>query len=143
MSEAYLDVEGAVQAHLRADTAVTALAGMRTFFGIPKNATEATFPLIVVARAGGGDDPGEAPLDVAVIQVDCWGKIDASGNGLKLGCTTLVNAVRASLRAMGTIDPVTGAEVGVNIESVIWLPDPDTLRPRYSILAEVAAIVAA
>lgn len=136
------DPEGLVQAHLKSDTAVTAIAGFRVFFGIPRKADESTFPLVTVARVGGAQDRSEVPLDVALVQVDCWGSLDAKGNGLKRDCLTLVNTVRASLEAMGTVTPIAGHQVGVNVESVLWLPDPDNARPRYSITAEVAAIAA-
>lgn len=137
------DPEGLTRDHLKADGAVAAIVGTRVFFGIPKRNVEATFPLITVARAGGGQDPGsDAPLDESLLQIDCWGKLDASGNGLKAACTALVNAVRSSLEAMGTETRIAGHEVGTNIESVLWLPDPDNNRPRYSITAAVAVIAA-
>ena len=135
------DVEGALRTYLRSVSAVTALVGQRVFFGIPKGAVEATFPLVVITRVGGGQAPGDAPLDVAQVQVDCWGSLDTSGNGVKSSATTLVNAVRTALEAVGTGSAsLTGIEAGVNVESVLWLPDPDNDRPRYVVTAEVAAI---
>lgn len=136
------DPEGLTRDHLKATAAVSAIVGSRVFFGIPKKAIETTFPLVVVARVGGGQDPGEAPLDLPLLQIDCWGSLNSAGDGLKAACTALVNAVRSSLEAMGTETRVAGHEVGVNVESVLWLPDPDNQRPRYSITAEVAAISA-
>lgn len=142
MSTTYPDSEGITRDALKADTDVTAIAGNRVFFGIPKRAVEATYPMVVVFRVGGGQAPGDAPLDDALVQIDCWGSLDAQGNGLKAQCTALVNAVRSSLEAMGTEKRIAGVELGVNVESVLWLPDPDNARPRYSITAEVAAIAA-
>lgn len=136
------DPEGLVQTALKADTAVTALVGNRVFFGIPKRNVEGTFPLIVVGRVGGGQDASEAPLDVPMLQIDCWGSLDAKGNGLKRDCLTLVNTVRSSLEAMGTVTTIAGHQLGVNVESVLWLPDPDNGRPRYTVTAEVAVIAA-
>lgn len=142
MSTNYPDPEGLIRDGLKADAGVVAIVGNRGFFGIPKRATEATFPLFTVARVGGGQALGDAPLDVALVQIDCWGSLDARGNGLKAQCTALVNAVRSSLEAMGTETRIAGVELGVNVESVLWLPDPDNARPRYSITAEVAVISA-
>lgn len=139
VTETLPDVEGAVVALLRAFPAVASITGARTFFGIPKGATEATFPLNVVQRVGGGDDPGEAPVDLALIQIDCWGRIGASGNGLKAECTAQTNAVRSALRSItGSTD---GSDVaGITVQSVIWLPDPSNDRPRYVVTAEATAI---
>jgi hypothetical protein len=43
------------------------------------------------------------------------------------------------LEAVGT-DPTSQLQ-GANVESVVWLPDPDNDRPRYAVTAEVSAIV--
>lgn len=134
------DVEGGMRTWLRAQTGVSALVGARVFFGIPKK--NPTFPLVTVQRIGGGQDGSDAPLDLALLQIDCWGEIDASGNGVKSTATALVNAVRTALEAVGTDTQLTTGVTahGVNVESVLWLPDPDNDRPRYSVTAEVAAI---
>lgn len=135
MTESWPDVEGALRAYLRADAGVAAIVGARVFFGVPRGATEATFPLITVQRVGGGADTSEAPLDIALVQIDCWGVLDASGNGDKAGATALLNTVRSACSHV--TDPTIR---GINVQTVIWLPDPDTDRPRYSVTAEVAAI---
>lgn len=132
------DVEGAVRDHLRADAGVTALVGQRVFFGVPRKATDATWPLVVVQRVGGGQDASDAPVDVALVQIDCWGQIGADGNGRKAGATALVNAVRSSLEAMGTDS--TAVLKGASVETVLWLPEVDNDRPRYAVTAVVTAI---
>jgi hypothetical protein len=73
------DVEGGVRTFLRANAGVAAIVGQRVFFGVPKGATEATFPLVTVSRVGGGDDFSDVPIDVALVQIDCWGGIDDLG----------------------------------------------------------------
>lgn len=135
---AWPDVEGAVRTYLRGETP----AGNRVFFGVPRDADEDTWPLIVVSRVGGGGDGSDAPVDVALVQLDCWGTFGASGNGDKAGATALVNAARAALEAMGTDQPIlSGTQLhGANVESVLWLPDPDNDRPRYVATAEVTAV---
>lgn len=142
MSDAFPDVEGGLRAWLRTRSEVTAIVGQRVFFGVPKGATEATFPLVVVQRVGGGDDGGESPVDVALVQIDCWGSFDASGNGRKAEARALVNAVRSALHDIRTRTTLTtGVDVfGANVEADIWAPDPDNDRPRYVLTAEVTAI---
>lgn len=140
MSDPFPDVEGGIRAYLRADPGVQAALGgsQRVFFGIP---TTPTWPLIVVAQVGGGDDDSEAPVDRPSIQIDCWGAITPSGTGDKAGATALVNAVRSALKRMRnqTVTP-TCRLLGARVESQIWLPDADNDRPRYSVTAEVTAI---
>lgn len=142
MTESYSDVEGALRTWLRAQAAITALVGQRVFFGVPKAATEAKFPMLTIRRVGGGDSPGDAPVDAALLQIDCWGSIDDSGNGIKSTCTTLVNTLRSVLRQIdGRTVLATGtAAFGVSVESTIWLPDPDNDRPRYIVTVEVTVI---
>ncbi len=135
---AWPDPEGAVRTNLRGKTP----AGNRVFFGVPKGATEASWPMIVVQRVGGGADRSDAPVDVCLIQLDCWGTFGASGDGDKAGATALLNSARAALEAMGTDQPiVAGTQLhGANVESVLWLPDPDNDRPRYVVTAEVTSV---
>lgn len=142
--ETFPDVEGGLRTWLRTRPEITALVGHRVFFGVPKRASAASFPLITVQRVGGGDEPGHTPLDIALIQIDCWGELDDSGNGVKSGATALVNAVRTALRAVVTDTRLTTGVIahGANVESIQWLPDPDNDRPRYSVTAEVTAISA-
>lgn len=139
--EQFPDVEGALRTWLRTQPSLTALVGQRVFFGVPKGATEATFPLVTIQRVGGGADTSTAPIDRALLQIDCHGSIDASGNGRKAEATALVNTVRALLHSIeNTSLTATCRALGVTVESVIWLPDPDNDRPRYSVTAEVIAI---
>lgn len=136
------DVEGALRIFLRANAGVAAIVGQRVFFGVPKNAVEATFPLVTVQRVGGGDDEGEAPIDLALVQIDAWGGLDASGNGKKSEAAALMSAIRNALfaiRARTALSSTVDA-AGISVQSVVWLPDPDNDRPRYSVTAEVTAI---
>jgi hypothetical protein len=124
------DIEGAVRTALRADTAVAALVGTRVLFGVPSNAT---WPLIVVRRVGGGDDLGEAPIDLPLLQIDCWG---AERN--KAQARAVADAVRdwcRSIRRATDLNTEVTA-YGINVESDLWAPD-DTDRPRYVLTASV------
>jgi len=136
---AWPDVEGGVRDWLRADTAITALVAGRVFFGIPEGATDATFPLVTVARVGGGQDPSEAPLDLALIDVSVWGRLRD-----KAGATEVLNAVRSRLEEIrGRTTLATGVDAfGAEVVGVVWLPDADNARPRYSVTAEVTAMAA-
>lgn len=136
------DVEGALRTWLRAQSGVSAIVGNRVFFGVPRKATESSFPMVVVTRVGGAPDLSEAPVDLALVQVDCWGSLNGAGDPLKATATDLVNAVRAALESVnGRTTLTAGVDVfGIAVESVIWSPDPDNDRPRYSVTAEVAAI---
>jgi hypothetical protein len=136
------DVEGGVRTFLRANAEVAAIVGQRVFFGVPKGATEATFPLVTVSRIGGGDDFSEVPIDIALLQIDCWGGIDDSGNGKKAEAVSLLNAVRnACLAIRGRVALNSSVDAaGIFVQSVVWLPDPANDRPRYSVTAEVTAI---
>ena len=140
--DVFPDVEGALVTFLKANAGVSAIVAARVFFGLPKGATEATYPLIVVMRVGGGDDASEVPIDNALVQIDVWGAISTKGYGLKAGCTTLANAVRSACRSVvgsTTIAPGVDA-AGIQVQSAIWMPDPANDRPRYVLTAEVSAI---
>lgn len=132
------DVEGAMRTYLRAASNVHALVGNRVFFGVPKSPT---WPLVTVALAGGIDDPSDAPVDQSLLQIDCWGEINESGTGIKAGATALVNAVRSAVWRLNHSTYRTSGCVlhGGAVVSAVWLPDPDTDRPRYSVTAEVTA----
>ena len=136
------DVEGGLRTYLRANSGVSALVGNRVFFGVPRKATETSFPLVTVQRVGGGADLSDAPVDVALLQVDCWGSLNANGDPLKVTATHLVNTVRAAVEAVnGRTTLTSGVDAfGITVESVVWAPDPDNDRPRYSVTAEVTAI---
>lgn len=125
-----LDIEGAIRTHLRADAGVSALVGQRVHFGVP---TSPTWPLVTIRRVGGGDDPGEAPVDLPLVQIDCWG---AERN--KSQARAVADAVRAwarSIRRATDLDTEVTA-YGVTVESDLFAPDP-TDRPRYSLTCQV------
>lgn len=147
MSDDFPDVEGGLRTYLRADAGViaaTATVGSEAsvWFGIPKGATEAYYPMAVVFLVTATDDTSDAPLDIPLVQIDCWGSLHPNGNGDKASATALVNAVRSALHAVRgrTVLAPGITAFGFNVESAAWLPDPDNDRPRYAITAEGAAI---
>ena len=145
MSEGDLpDVEGGIRDYLRAHPDVSALIGTRAFFGIPDSPT---WPLVVVRRVGGSEDSSEAAIDVAVIQIDCWGRLfndtdpSKSAHGDKAQADRLRRAVR---KALWQIRGATAANTstvlyGAVVESDPFLPDRDNDRPRYALTVRVTA----
>ena len=126
---AWPDVEGAVRSWLRADTGVQAVVAQRVFFGVPK--PDPVFPLAVVQRVGGGAAPGDAPLDEALVQIDCWGSFHDNGNGNKASAWSLAAAVRTALEVDNDTLIATGVRAVIAVETIAWAPDPDNDRPRY------------
>jgi hypothetical protein len=128
------DVEGAVRDYLRDQD----VCDGRVYFGVPTGSP--TYPLATVQRVGGGDDPSEAPIDQALIQIDVWGRVDAAGHTDKAEARTAADAVRAALHAIrgATALSETCTAYGAAVEADLWAPDP-TDRGRYSITALVTA----
>ena len=130
------DVEGAVRDHLRSLNIDD--LGTRVFFGVPDG--DPTYPLATIQRVGGGDDPGEAPIDLALLQVDVWGRLDAAGHTDKAQARAVADDVRAALQAIRGATALTAAVTayGAAVESDLWAPDPAG-RGRYSITVLVTA----
>ena len=134
MSEDFPDVEEGMRQYLRADADVQARVAQRVFFGIPRAGAE--FPLITLSRAGGGEQPGEAPVDQALINISCW------GGASKQEAWNAAAAVRKALfkiRARTLLAPGVYA-FGAQVDGVIWSPDPADDRPRYTLTVEVTGI---
>jgi len=142
MAETMPDIEGALRTWLRTQTDLTALIGNRVFFGVPKGAAEASFPLVTVQLVDSRDDGSEAPVSLDLVQFDVWGSLDTSGNGKKAEATSVVNALRSVCRQVRgrTALTATVAAFGIEIVGVAWAPDPDDDRPRYVVTAEVTSI---
>jgi len=131
------DTEGAVRTWLRASTVAHAVVADRIYFGVPKESP--TWPLVTIQRVGGGNDASDAPVDNALIQLDCWGTLHPNGNGDKAGCLTVANAVRSALEVVNDTLIATSVRASIEVESIIWLPDANNDRPRYVVTANVWA----
>lgn len=131
------DTEGGVRDYLRAVPEVVALVSTRVFFGV----ADGDFPQVVVSRVGGTEDPSDAPIDQALIQLDIWGK--AAGVNAKLACTQLKNVVRGAVTALNHTPATAGgvALMGATVDSDSWLPDETTGQPRYVLTCAVIAKV--
>lgn len=130
---AFPDTEAGVVQFLKDDTPTAALVGTRVMYGVPRKSP--TFPLIVVRRLSGGDDGSEAPIDQAVVAIDCWGRS-------KLEATNVTNAVRAALHDLRFATVKDGVTLhGAIVDGMTWLPDPEDDRPRYTLSVRVTASV--
>lgn len=129
----FADVEGGLRAWLRGQPSITALVDQHVWFGIPANAQ---FPLITIAQVGGGPGVGEAPITDALIQLDCWGAGQNKGQA-----AAVMTAVLGALDSLHCGAEMGGEVIamGSTVESVIWLPDPQSNQARYVVTALVSA----
>lgn len=132
---AWPNVRQALRTYLRADTAVSAIVGNRVFYGVPHRG--ATFPLISLpGQVGGGQDPGEAPIDRPLHQIDLWGAIP---NGLD-DLYTLEGAVRDALDSIRNATTIGSVVLyGASLAGAVDLPDPADDRPRRILTVDITA----
>ena len=119
----FVDVEGAVRTWARANARIVAQVAARSFFGVPDGGQ---LPLLTLRRVGGAPDAGEAPVDVALISFECWGRT-------KQEAAAVAAALKSAAESVAAGTPM-GADVicyGASVELELWLPDPKTDRPRY------------
>lgn len=139
-AEQFPDAEGAVKTFLRSRPEVTTTAaGTRVFMDMP---TAPTFPLVTVQRVGGGVDPSEVPLDVALVDISCWGRLDASGHAMWAELMVVVNGVRSALSVINGRTELSADVDGFGVQEagLVRLIDPADGRPRYSLTTEVSAM---
>lgn len=132
---AWPNVRAALRTYLRADTAVSAVVGNRVFYGVPHKAP--TFPLVTLpGQVGGGQDPGEAPIDRPLHQLDLWAAIP---DGLDV-LYTLESAVRDALDALRGATTIGSVVLyGATIAGAVDLPDPADDRPRRILTVDITA----
>lgn len=140
--EDWPDVEGAIRTFLRNDPGVAALVGKRVFFSVPK---KAEFPMILVTRIGGGESAGEAPLDLALIQFDIYGKkADEAGGGRAPVAAISSSVKKAISKIRGRVELVPGVTAfNARIASTFYSALPGDDRPRIIITAVIPAMVTA
>lgn len=143
VGETWPDIEGALRTYLRNDVNLASLVGNRVFFGVPRAANEDSYPLVMITRTGGGQDVGEAPLDLALIQFDCYGKKSDVEGGGRYPITQVALAVK---KALSTIRGRTVLAPGVTafdarIVSHFYSPLSADDRPRYIVTAQITNIV--
>jgi hypothetical protein len=110
------------------------------YLGVPEGALDnpSMFPMLVIQRVGGGQDPSEALLDRALMQVMVIGK----GRDSK-GCWDCASDTRDALVAIRGNTALRSNVVawGAEVNNVTYAPDVDG-RPRYAITALVTAAAA-
>lgn len=119
----YVDVEGAIREWARAT--VASVSG-RVFFGPAK----AALPQIVLQRLGGPD--GEA-----FVQFDVWATDKAEADETAADLATAIDALERYVSGDGTV-----LLHGAAVESIRWLPDPESDRPRSIVDATFCASAA-
>lgn len=130
------DTEGALRSWLREQEQLTDLVAKRIFLGVPTNAT---FPLISIQQVGGGPQAGEAPVEDALIQFDCWA-YGREGHWNKVQLAEVKNVLTGLLQAMNNValdSSTTG--YGAKVLSVVATTDQPDGRPRYIVTAQVTA----
>lgn len=120
-----VDIESALVAWVRADTACSSLCSGRIYSALPR---EPQFPAVRIWRVGGAA-PWDRPLthDGPLIQLDVWG-------GTKAQASTLVEAVRSRIADAYSRDLGGGIVVGrVGWSNLSYDPDSSysPARPRF------------
>lgn len=135
----FADVENLVKTWLLTTTVaplVTVGTRVDIYFAMP---TAAPIPSIVLSRAGGAPRRrSDLPEEVTRISFDCWGTSRAQAG-------TICRALMAELDSLARIGPfiTAGTLLAVGeVASVVWLPDPDSDRPRYIVDALVTTVSA-
>lgn len=138
MSDTFGDAEGAIVSYLRATT--TAF-GTRVFLAL---AGATVYPVCRVGRVGGGDDPSDAPLDQALLQIDVYGRVRQLAEA-----ESARQEIRSALKALsetgGYNVPGKAYIYGATVADDRRLPEPNAQdadgtvgeRPRFIITAQV------
>lgn len=137
MTETYPDVEGGCRTWLRTLPAVTSVVDQRVWFAVPDDADEDDYPLVLVQRVGGGDDPSEAVVDQCMLQLTVVGERRG-----KAAAASLALAIRGQFKAIrGPVAWGTGVTCWrATVESMIPTIDPGDSRPRYNLTVAVTAV---
>jgi hypothetical protein len=140
VGDAWPDIEGALRTYLRADPGLATLISSRVYFAIPPDSA-GKFPCIKITRVGGGQDPSQAPLDLALIQFDVYGKTSNEEGGGRGPTTLVLNALR---KALSTIQGATALDDKVmawdaDVRAVFFSSLPADDRPRFIVTVSVPA----
>ena len=134
----FADTEAVVKRWL-ATTSVAPLisrpgGGLNIFGAMPNSSP---LPALIVTRVGGGVDAvAEVPSDLARISFACWAATKDSASALY---RAVLGEVDTLARVGGWTEAPTTLLAG-SVESVVWLPDPDSDVPRYIVDAHMITI---
>lgn len=137
---AYGDVESAAKAWL-ATTDVAPLVtrtagGLSVFLAMPASAPT---PCVIVRRVGGGPAVRkDLPEDHSRLSFDCWA--DTRSQAILIARTLI-----AECDSLGRNGGYIAGSVYLcvaDVLSLLWLPDPDSDKPRYIVDALVTSLTA-
>jgi hypothetical protein len=135
----YADVETLMK-EWTATTGVAPLVartgGFNIYLAMPASSP---MPAVVIDRVGGGPSPrSDLPQEVSRISFACWGNSRAQAGEI---ARMLVGELETLARTGGWIQDDVLLAAG-EVLSVIWLPDPDSDKPRYIVDALVTTVCA-
>lgn len=136
-TKTYVDAEAAAKAWALAQAGITALAGSKVFLGY-NNVAGGT--QLVVERAGGTADDGEAPLDQARISFSCWA-------ASRRVASNLAYAVMSAAESMTGATSMGAAAVGHGARTALgplFLTDQaDEQASRYRYVVDIDFVIRA
>ena len=101
MTDTILEIQGAVVARLKADSAVAAIVGAKVYDPVP---AEAAVPYISIGPSYAVSEDAECiDADEISFQIDCWSGDSGSGGGSFAQVRRTADAVRRALKADLTI----------------------------------------
>lgn len=138
------DTEGALKTYLSTYPAVVSSAAAGRCFLATRSNVE--FPYVLVSRLGGGDAPGDAPMDLALIQVDVYGRVVQLAEA-----GAVLNAVLEALAALNHTDAIVPGKArlaGAIVRDRRRIPEPEAQdvdgtvgeRPRYAVTVQVTGL---
>lgn len=135
----YADVENLVKTWaLTTDVAplVARPGGYNIYLAMP---AASPMPSVVLSRVGGGPRARkDLPEEVSRISFSCWANTRAEAGVIS---RTLCAELETLARTGGYINAGTVLAAG-DVVSMIWLPDPDSDKPRYIVDALVTTVSA-
>lgn len=134
-TKVFVDAEAAAKAWALAEPNIAALAGPRVFLAF--NETAASKTQLVVGRAGGAPDFGEAPLDLAVVSFSCWAATRKAAADLAYTVVSAAESIDGPTPAGGAV--IHGARV-------LLAPLPassqaDELAKRHRFITDVQFVI--
>lgn len=119
----------ALASYIVRSASISGLVGV--YSSIPKNATDASFPMVTIQRIG-GVPPVRRALDMANIQVDVWGTSKTTAFNIAEAARRALHGADGTVYTTGGGAPVDAFVSGVEDSmGLAWLPDPSTGRDRY------------
>lgn len=131
MSFVIPDVEDAIRTWLRGLTEVTALVDHRVWWSADPRSD---FPYLVVSLVGSPPETSDAPIVHRTLQIDA---IDTERQRTR--CFAVIAAVESALLSIRQPVALSTDVVcyGAVVQSVLYLPDPGSAAPRYTMTVEV------